>query len=77
MKRNLILAAALAAAVALSGPALAKSGHHGGGSSGAPKGETSAKPPKPTIHPSQNVKHAIDCAFHCGSIENHGGDIGD
>jgi hypothetical protein len=77
MKRNALIAVVITAAatLALSGPAFAKSGHgHGGSNGGGHGAETSAKPPKPTIHPSKGVKDAIHCALHCGTIEE-GGDI--
>jgi hypothetical protein len=61
MKRNVIIAVIVTAAVAVavSGPALARSGHGGG----AP-----TTPPKPAIHPNSAVKEAIWPALNSGTI---------
>ena len=77
MKRNALIAVVItAAALALSGPAFAKSGHGGGKGGGSSNGggqTTQTKPPKPTIHPNKAVTHAIYCALRCGTIEDDGG----
>jgi hypothetical protein len=77
MKRNALIAVVITAAatLALSGPAFAKSGHGNGNGGGNNNAGTSAKPPKPTIHPNQAVKDAIHCALHCGTIQDGGGGI--
>lgn len=76
MKRNAQIAVVIAAAVtlALGGQALAKSGHGGGkgGSNGGGNQTTQSKPPKPTIHPSKGVAHAIYCALRCGHLVDDG-----